>query len=464
MPKMCIICRGRAGSREHIFPAALGGRRVNKGIYCGEHNQGFGPLASILSYQLTPLNALLGVRPDHDDQPRQLTATNPSDGQTYLVSATNVELASPKVLNDTTVEGARHVAVQFANEHQIQEWLTEQRAAGFKVEIQKREEGRGYFARPYKVELALGKLEGLRAIGYIALTFLAHYFPPVARQPELKPFKDFALGASGEQPVWWDFTAPPDDIPPNSFRFGHRILIGLSAARQEAYARVSLFSTLDFAVHFGAVRVASSQTVIVDIDPQADRAPGDISEVREQKALTGIDRPESLTSSLRDTIESGNARLRFERLLQKISDWHRECVAKDLLPKVDAIKSLDAHERIQQVKHLLSDHGQSVFNLMLFVARRCKEQFGADPATAALVPAVDILVAEAPESATGISQTAACTLELATTALSHQICRDHDDGKLNWERLSLLLGGESGAEIVKKVMLQPLMMALRIIQ
>jgi len=32
--------------------------------------------------------------------------------------------------------------VQFANERQIQEWLTEKRAAGFKVKIQKREDGR----------------------------------------------------------------------------------------------------------------------------------------------------------------------------------------------------------------------------------------------------------------------------------------------------------------------------------
>lgn len=461
---MCIICGGRAGSGEHIFPAALGGRRINNGIYCKKHNEGFSPLVAILSGQLNSINALLGVRPDRSDQPRQLTATNPSDGQAYLVSATNIELASPRFVNDSTVEGVRHVAAQFANERQIREWLTEQRAAGFKVEIQKREEGRGYFSRPYKVELELGRLEGLRAIGYITLTFLAHYFPPVARQPELRAFKDFALGASDKQPVWWDFTAPPDDIPPNSFRFGHRILIGLSAARQEAYARVSLFSTLDFAIHFGAMRVASSQTVIVDIDPQADRAPGDISEIREQKALAAVDRPESLTSSLRDTIESGDGRMRFERLLQNISDWHRECVAKELLPKIEATKSLNAYERIQQVKHLLSDHGQSVFNLMLFVARGCKEQFGADPATAALVPAVDILVAEAPGSATGISQTAACTLELATTALSDQICRDQTDGKLNWERLSLLLGGRPGAEIVAKVMLQPLMMALGITQ
>jgi len=47
--------------------------------------------------------------------------------------------------------------------------------------------------------------------------------------------------------------------------------------------------------------------------------------------------------------------MRFERLLQKISDWHRECIAKELLPKIEATQSLNAYERIQQVKHLLSD-------------------------------------------------------------------------------------------------------------
>ena len=95
MGKDCIICGGATGSREHVFPAALGGRRVNKGIYCGTHNNGFSPLAAILSSQLTAVNALLGVRPDHSDEPRQLTAINPSDGQAYLLPALNVELASP---------------------------------------------------------------------------------------------------------------------------------------------------------------------------------------------------------------------------------------------------------------------------------------------------------------------------------------------------------------------------------
>jgi hypothetical protein len=34
MAKTCIICGGRAGSGEHVFPAVLGGRRINNGIYC----------------------------------------------------------------------------------------------------------------------------------------------------------------------------------------------------------------------------------------------------------------------------------------------------------------------------------------------------------------------------------------------------------------------------------------------
>ena len=77
MPRTCIICGKRAGSREHTFPAALGGRRTNKGIYCGMHNQGFSPLASIITDQLKVINALLAVRPDHRDraEPFQYTSS-----------------------------------------------------------------------------------------------------------------------------------------------------------------------------------------------------------------------------------------------------------------------------------------------------------------------------------------------------------------------------------------------------
>ena len=67
MPRTCIICGGPTGSREHIFPAALGGRRTNKGIYCGGHNNAYSGLAGIISEQLAIFNAQLGIIGDHAD-------------------------------------------------------------------------------------------------------------------------------------------------------------------------------------------------------------------------------------------------------------------------------------------------------------------------------------------------------------------------------------------------------------
>lgn len=379
------------------------------------------------------------------------------------MSALNAELASPRVVNDAIVGGVRHVDVEFSNERQMQQWLAEQRTAGFDVKIQRRQPPQSaYFTQPFKVELKFGGLEGLRAIAYIALTFLAHYFPKVARQAGLRAFKDFVLGDDKEQPVWWDFRALPDDIPSNSFRFGHRILIGLSAERQEAYARVSLFSTLEFAAHFGEVRVASDETVIVDIDPQSEQHPFDISEIREQKSMADVDRPASLDESLRDTIDSGEGRKRFDRLLRKIFDWQLECIAERLLTEINAAKGLGPHERFRQVKRLVDEHGQCVVNLMKFVVTGLGSQFASNPATAQLAPALELLVAGDTSSASGISQIAKCALELATAALAQRICLDYDEGKLDAQRLFLLIGGGVGASVVGEAILRPFKMALGI--
>ncbi len=57
MPRTCIICGGSANSREHIFPAGLGGLRLNRGIYCEQHNNAFSDQADIPSFQFGILNA-----------------------------------------------------------------------------------------------------------------------------------------------------------------------------------------------------------------------------------------------------------------------------------------------------------------------------------------------------------------------------------------------------------------------
>lgn len=84
MPRTCIICGGPANSREHIFPAALGGLRVNRGIYCEQHNNGFSDHANVLSRQFEVLNAQLGIR-DRDGQPRVARVTTRA-GDEFIIS------------------------------------------------------------------------------------------------------------------------------------------------------------------------------------------------------------------------------------------------------------------------------------------------------------------------------------------------------------------------------------------
>ena len=52
MAKTCIVCGQAAGSGEHIFPASLGGRRVNSGIYCPKHDNSHSGLVNEIAEQL----------------------------------------------------------------------------------------------------------------------------------------------------------------------------------------------------------------------------------------------------------------------------------------------------------------------------------------------------------------------------------------------------------------------------
>lgn len=164
------------------------------------------------------------------------------------------------------------------------------------------------------------------------------------------------------QLVWWDFD-PPSGLPEQRFRFGHRIVIALSASRQEAYARVSFFSTLNFAARLGSAKVDRDQTVIVDIDPLADRPPDDIHETKSERLLAPVARPASLTAGLADEIQQGRAEERFKLLLSNIFSWLLDQTAGELLPQINAARSLDAPMRQQRVREVLGAQQQRVFNL-----------------------------------------------------------------------------------------------------
>jgi hypothetical protein len=459
MARDCIICGQRAHSGEHVFPAALGGRRTNKGIYCGKHNNGFSPLAAILAEQLRLINTLLSVRADRSNVPHSFAFDTPS-GESYILSANAIALKPPS-LKETVVGSSREVTMQFSTQAQADAWIAEQRAAGNDVRITATEKGKKYFSEPLQIQLKLGGREGLRAIGYVALTFFAHHFPTEARQLGMLRFKTFVQGAGEDQFVWWDSPDSFNGLPSTPFKFGHTVALGVSASRSEAYARISLFSALNFAVRLGAVDTPSDRTVIVHINPQAECAPNDISEVRENALVFEVNRPPSLTANLGEMIGSGLAQESIQLLFNRISAWNLDRTIRPVLDELNSIRDLDEDERNKRVKVIVDREGQRVLNLMRYVVDGLKQNFKANAMMAKLVPSLDALVAADETSSTGLSQPASDALGVAKARLAEEIGRHLSSNDLDLDTLSMLLGGGPGAALVGEAMVGLILQRLR---
>lgn len=181
MARTCIICGKRAGSQEHVFPAALGGRRTNKGIYCGPHNNGFSGLASAINAQLKPINALLAVRPDHKNKAEPYEYTSPEGDSLVIFDGIVTRAPSNAPPSDEKLH----------------------------------------------IQLVLGGAAGLEAIAYIALTFFTHYFQDHARKLGVQPIKDFLLSHGTNDFAWWESDGALALLPPNEFEFGPDARCGL---------------------------------------------------------------------------------------------------------------------------------------------------------------------------------------------------------------------------------------------
>ncbi len=465
MVRNCIFpgCGKPANSREHLFPASLGGLRVDKNIYCADHNNALSPLTVTLSTQLSLINSLLGVRSGHSGRLHSFRTTDPVRGQEYLISAHSTELAEPRYIESLQGDGDVQPRIEVSSERQLQQLLARERSNGRHVPIGDRQEGIRYFVEPAHAKLQFGGPEGLRAIGYVALTFLAHYFPEIARDPGLVEFTRSIISNSDIRFVWWESCEHLEGVCANRYCFGHRIVLGLSAARQQAFARVSLFSTLDFAILFGEARIESDRAVIVDIDPLADHAPNDIHVEHRQICIADVYKPLSLTEELRDSIETGEGQRCFEQLLHNISVRDLERVTKDLLPTFVGFGTLPAHECRQQILATLGPHKQRILILLSKATKQLRSLFLANK-EARLVPIIDGFVAGDPASPTGLSQITECTLEIATGAVADEICRALEHNQLDQDRLAQVLGGGQGIATVGKAVLSCLMVAIGIVE
>ncbi|HEV7165726.1 MAG TPA: hypothetical protein VGO35_10080 [Gammaproteobacteria bacterium] len=168
MAKKCILCDKLAGSKEHIFPAALGGRRVDKGIYCEQHNNQLGQLADLLSQQLVSINSILGIKSDHTKKSSGVRVIDENTKREYVFAGPRFKLAKPVKAESKTIEGREFAKMEFADKEQMQKWLREQKEAGIDVHISETSSEQQLFATPLRVKMVIGGPKGLQAIAYLA--------------------------------------------------------------------------------------------------------------------------------------------------------------------------------------------------------------------------------------------------------------------------------------------------------
>lgn len=443
----CIICGGTAGSREHVFPAAFGGRRENKGIYCGPHNKQFGLHVAALLEQLDVFNAAIGVRPDRHAEVRPAPVAGP-DGNTYLMAQGRIELAPPPDIA-AEYEGFDQSRDQkFASQRSASQWMTRQGKNGVTVKTKPAGPTRTqFFTEPAKASRTLGEPPFMRALLYFGVTFLAHRFPRLARAPGLEAAK-LELQSEAKElvvPVEWQRPEVLRQLPPNPFRFGHTVAISIDGATGAADALVSLWGAIHFGMRLGVVPATKTALAISYIDPLADRAPNDLRELMEDGPALALGSHEEGVAYLRGVV-TGAIPYPMQAMLDEASASQLRATASAMLDELKAAHARPAIERRGALHDCVAKQSQRVlsqFKLGMQSVRKATPELPSE-----LLDALDGLHAADPAGPRGISQLAEVALHLGVTFLAHEFERRLDEGSLDVDAVAGLLAGREGTQFL----------------
>lgn len=453
MARTCIICGKRAGSREHLFPAGLGGRRTNKGIYCGKANNRYSPLAGVLAKQLNIVNAHIGVQGDHASAPAQREIVDPASGRPYRFSRTKSEWSAPR---HTLSEDHREIVIEARSRAEAMDHARTLGLTPDKVDFKAEARGQ-FFLSPVQETLEFGGPEGLRAIAYVAQTFFAHHFPDLARTAILDGVKAFTLEGGDNHYVWWEFE-PVQDLGDSPFPFGHRIVVGMDARR--AYARVELFSAIRFAVLLGVgADDGTDRSVVTHIDPLALHPPKDIIETAFAGAVGKVERPADLTTHLRRGVADGTAEAQIDALFQRIAQAQLDDTVAAIRARLDAAKGQGRVEREHLMFQIAEGERQRLLILMREGVGGLADEFATRAEVAPLAQVLELLIESDPESADGLTPMALASLMLAAHVVAATMIHDDEAGHLTDDRLAALLARGAGLELVTRAVIGPVLSA-----
>lgn len=448
MSRGCIFGCEKAGSGEHVFPATLGGRRVNKGILCDKHNNDLAPLAGVLSDQLRFLNALIGVRPDHNKKrPHSAIVTDPN-GLEYIVSTESFRVKGGRTLTETLLpDGRTALKMEFGTQEEADQWIKEQEETGISVEPVSRVVQSRLTHDRFRAEIKLGGPEGLRAVGYVALTFLTHRFPEFARSPSLDTFRHFILkGGQNNDFVWW--LPPPLADESDPYEFGHKVEISVPQSG-DAVARVTLFSCLSFGICFGSVTNGQSVSITTHIDPLATNPPDDVQEQRHENWDIGLIRPASQAETLRKAISTGAAKQAFDAFMKKVTDYRLQEEMRPLHSRLTQASGLERSARKAVVDAIIDENAQRILNLIRYISDDMRRQLDNNSSTARIIVAyLDMMFPEEGAPSAEFEVASGHLLSSACAAIANAIDKELEDETLDLDRLCMILGGGPGAAIV----------------
>ncbi|WAJ37289.1 hypothetical protein OU800_22205 [Pseudomonas sp. GOM7] len=457
-PRDCIICGKAAGSGEHVFPAALGGRRTSNGIYCGEHNQHFGPLVAYLQEDLLMMNACLEIRPDRQDSAKPFYFD--SDGARYRLLGDNVFIAPPDPSDPSSVPPIGvPVDREFLSLSEAEEWGRQIERHGVKIKIvQKQESRRVYKVQPYKITLKFGGHEVLHAVAYLALSFFAQYFPREARQESLAEFKRLLVRPVSDEDVWagefvwWEGGGPVDIVRANPYRFGHTVIVGIQSGSNQASAYISFFSCLNFSVRLGYVEpLTEVRSVVVYIDPEAQTAA---ASCREQKGFELDGRVGERLMSLDMLIRGGKAEAAMGDFLRRVSDVRSEQLLNALREDLEVLKSVAYEERFNLCLEIVDRYSGYVLQQFRRLVKDAESYFASlgaqyDP----IVNYLRCFVSDCPESSNGLSYETTAMLQASCQVLACEIYTRSGRGEISAENVIELIQGVDGLNLLKKEIL-----------
>lgn len=491
MARKCIVCDEPAGSGEHVFPASMGGRRINKNIYCSEHDNSYSNLVEELVRQFDFLNAMLGVVRDHSKEAKSTRAREMHSGEEVMLSAKDSTFIAPRVISQKKVGNGMLTEMSLPNRKSLSRWIEKVEQSGHSVEMLSKPQEDVYILGKVHQQRKFGGEFGLGAVAYIGQNILAVAFPELTRSGDVAKFiaytqaiaaiaqlsgdgenpKDGSDGTKlaqarkdlqsallpwgGQAPVWWDFEPQPD-LPMSDFAFGHRITVGVDATDGLIYGRFSLFSSIHFGMAFGRARSCTeTKAVVMDIDPLAPHPPNDIKVTELPSAIARVSMPATPAAGLWAGMSSGTQAKVLSDLIRRIQAHALSRCAAKMYAELDGYRSMSEEEGRRLIDKVISGEAQRVWNLATAVLDEFKATLPAEMRFV-LGPMIDEMTAHDSNSPNGLTPQASETLELAKEALARQIQDDIRSGNLTVRRVEELIGEGPGAHVVGQAILATL--------